>query len=334
MQRDRHRFKGSSPILSMLAALGILAAAMASPVAAGNTRTVTFGSGGVHGAFVLTPVTAGGVTVVELTATNAGRQTLTKAVMAIGSLAATGTPVLPEGMTIIGATLDGVACSITDDARGAACDAGNFVRRAGVTGTFILQTPTATLSGAGIGASFKVAENVQDQGSNTNTFIAQSTITTAPTNSDGNATYLLPGQALTLGTAGQAHLAGDIQTVSLRVPGAAGGLIAITESDGPSGCTPKCIGQEVRANVRNGAALAPYLEWTLVIATTDVQPSKGGVIHTLDNGNVVTIENVRRNQCSDRKTTDCIVSFEVDRQAGTTTIVFRTPSNGRVKGFG
>lgn len=323
------------PLLAVAAAAAILVAAIG-PVAAGNTRVVEFGSG-APGTMVVTTVSAGSATTVELTATNTGRQTLTKAVMAIGSLAADGTIGLPAGVTVIDAELDGVDCAIAPEGAGAACQVGNFVRRASVTGVFTLQT-TTVLTAEPIGASFKVAENVQDQGANTNTFYASGTITADAPTSNGATFLRLTGQALRLSTADDdfTAIAGDTHTTTLEVPGATGGFISIIESDGPTGCTPKCIGQEVEANVRDGDELAPYLEWTLVIKTTDVQPSKGGVIHILDDANAapVIITNTKKNECSARKTTDCIVSFVVDKVAGTTTIVFRTETNGRVKGFG
>jgi hypothetical protein len=307
-----------------------------------DTRDVYFGDPADlvngEGRIVTTPVTAGGVFVFDVTARNRGNQTLAHAVLAFGSDVAarpgwdvTAQPSLPAGAAILDASLDGTPCSF--DADGAACDVGSLGGGGAVTATFIVQAPTSPVA-TSLWATFKVAESPNDQGDNVNTFYADGDVTVGPTNSNGRSTFLLGNETLKLSTAGLTFVPGDPQQTTVEVPGAFGGLVSITELDGPTGCSPKCIGQTVQANVRAGALLTPYLRWTLVINRSDVTPNKGGVIHTLDNGTVVTIANTKANACGTKKPTNCIESFVVSKKTNTTTIVFRTPTNGAVRGFG
>jgi hypothetical protein len=317
-----------------------------------DSRRAYFGdsSGAGNGLLDPTAVTAGGVFAFEVLARNTGSQTLTHAVLRFGATAidrtaadyassAAGpipdqTPSLPSGATILSATATGTkACPPASGGTAFTCDLGNFTPADWVQVRFIVQAPAAAVD-TWIWASFKVAENVNDQGANRNTFYADAALPIAATNSNGNSTLLTGNQPLRLSTAGLPMVSGDPQITTVEVPGALGGLISIFETDDPTGCTPKCIGQTARVNVRDGELLSPYLLWTLVIFQTDVVAGKGGVIHTLDNGDEITIANVKTNACSPLKETNCIESFEIDKRAGTTTIVFRTPTNGAVRGYG
>lgn len=329
--------------------IGLLAATTTAALGA-DTRSVYFGDPADPdgaGRIAPSPVTAGGVFVFDVTARNLGNQTLTHATLGLGTGAASrtsadyadgaagpipdGTPSLPAGAEILAASLDGSACDF--DGAGASCAVGNFGKGAVVTATFVVRAPASAVE-SWIWTTFKVAENVNDQGSNRNTFFADAALSIGPTNSNAVSTYLLGNQPLKAGTDGQEPVPGDPQRTTVEVPGGFGGLVSLVERDNPTGCSPKCIGQEVRANVRNGAVLTPYLLWTLVINRTDVNASKGGVIHTLDNGADVTIANTKANACSTKLPVNCIESFVVNKKAGTTTIVFRTPTNGAVRGFG
>jgi hypothetical protein len=309
------------------------------PTPNSDNRTVYFGDPdtAANGTLAVTPVSAGGVFTFDVLARNDGSQNLTHAVLAFGDVAAPwpdgpSANGLPSGATILSATVENATCG-APSATGFSCEVGSLGAGAWVKATFVVQTPATPLGATDVWASFKVAENVNDQGANRNTFFAHDAIVVAAANSNAHSNFILGGP-LTIATAGQPLVTGDKQVTTLEVPGAIGGLASVVETDGPTGCNPKCIGQTVSANVRDGAPLSPYLKWTLVIAQTDVNASKGGVIHTLDDGTQVVIANTKANACSASKPTDCIETFVVDKQAGTTTIVVRTPTNGAIRGFG
>ena len=89
-------------------------------------------------------------------------------------------------------------------------------------------------------ASFKVAENVPDQGANRNTFFADASLNVGPTNSNSNATYKLAGDegGFSLSTEGNTLVKKDSMTTT--VTGTAGGVgaISISEEDcAPNACT-------------------------------------------------------------------------------------------------
>jgi hypothetical protein len=292
------------------------------------------------GQLVVTPVTTGGVYVFDVLARNDGNQNLTHAELGFGSGAAAwsdapgGSPSLPgvgDGAKILSVTVSGGTCApSTLSDFGYTCALGSLSSGKAVTATFVVEAPDSPLESF-VWASFKVAENVPDQGANRNTFFASSALSVGPTNSNGISTYLPTGSPLALSTDGQPPVPGDPQRTSVRVPGGFGGLVSLVETDGPTGCSPACIGQTVSANVRGGDLLTPYLQWTLVIAASDQVASKGGVYHTLDDGTVVDIRNSKANECSASKPVDCIEQYLIDKKAGITTIIFRTETNGAVR---
>ena len=73
---------------------------------------------------------------------------------------------------------------------------------------------------------------------------------------------------------------------------------------------------------RTGQTQTPYLEWTLVI----IGAFDGDITHELDNGD---IHGRSRSRAAQTLITDCIESPNV-KNGNVTTIVFRTPTNGRV----
>ncbi len=223
------------------------------------------------------------------------------------------------------------ACTITANKDGANCDVGTMVKGTDVVATFAVEVPSAGPSH--VYASLRVAENNPNRGDNNNSFFADSDVTVGQTNSDSNSTFKLSNQALKLGTKGQSAVPGDKMTTTVEVPDGFGGLISIVEKNGPTGCpnTP-CIGQEVELNVRNGADIDPYVQWRLEIIGLGAGLNKGGILHTLDDGTIVDIRFTKANTCSAKLLDDCIVSYDVNKNAGTTVIVFRTDTNGRVKG--
>lgn len=293
-----------------------------------------------YGRLDLTPFTAGGTFSFDVIARNVGSQNLTHAMLGLGTAAEAwadapgGEPSLPEGSQIVAATVVGASCPFTAPATGFSCDIGNFPAGASVTATFVVETTAAAEGAQAVWASFKVAENVSDQGANANSFFASQALNVTATSSDAIGTYLRGGNPFKLSTSGLPGAGNDVQTTTVEVPGDNGaGHISIFESDDPTGCTPVCIGQLVSLNVRDGAPVTPYLVWTLVINEVAAVPSQGGVLHTEDDGTVVNIPNTKASACTASKTLDCLVEYTVDKKAGTTTIVFQTGANGAARGY-
>jgi hypothetical protein len=306
-----------------------------SPTPNSDNRTVYFGD--LHsypdgdGLLVPSIVTAGNTFAIDIFVENEGNQRLTHSQVGYGSLAVARTdttdPSLPAGTTIESATLNGEPCTITTNRRGALCDLGQFDSGEKATIQFIVNAPTQPATIA-TWASFKVAENVPDQGANRNTFYADSgPFEVGPTNSNSNATYKLGNGAFSFSTSGQTLVKKDSMTTTVTVPGDTGaGAISISEED----CDASCVGQIATVHVRNGDDQTPYLEWKLVI----IGSIDGVITHELDeldaDGNPIEVEISR--SCVDVGSdldVDCIVSNVKNGNA--TTIVFRTETNGRVK---
>jgi hypothetical protein len=206
--------------------------------------------------------------------------------------------------------------------------AGSFVQA-----TFVVQTTADAAGSKAVWTSFKVAENVSDQGANANSFFASAGVNVLPTSSDANATYNRGGP-FKLST-NITPPASDKQTTTIEVPGDTGtGILSILESDEAASCgASPCIGQLVQVNVRNGEPQTPFVLWTLVINEVAAVPSQGGVLHFEDDGTVVRIPNTKSSACTASKTLDCLVSYTADKKAGTTTIVFQTGANGAARGY-
>ena len=303
------------------------------PTPVSDNRDVWFG-GAVEGLLDVTPVTAGGAFRIKVSATNEGNQNLSHAAIALGTSAAPNPDdptSLPDGFTIVEAHIAGCP-AVTEPVTGYICEIGALSSGQTVNATFIVETTSAAMD-TDIYASFKVAENVNDQGANRNTFFATAALDINAASSNEHSTYLR-GLALALSTSDGNPPAGDPQVTRIEVPGATGGLVSIVETDGPTGCPAPCIGQTVSLNVRDGEAFTgSFVRWTMVITGTSAVPSKGGVIHTLDNGQQVAIPNTKSNACSASKTVDCFESYEVDRKTGLTTIVFHTLTNGAARAW-
>jgi len=272
------------------------------------------------GVIVPTTVTAGNTFRFDLFIENEGNQRLTHSEVGYGSLAVArqgSNPSLPAGASIVSATLNGDNCTLTGDLLGALCDLGQFDAGETATAEFIVNAPSVAVITTTY-ASFKVAENVPDQGANRNTFYADASLTVGPTNSNSNATYKTSG-AFSLSTAGNTLVKKDSMTTT--VTGSAGGVgaISISEED----CVPSvCTGQIATVHVQDGATQTPYLTWTLVITGS----ISGVITHELDNGDIELISA----SCSATLVTNCIESNV--KNGNVTTITFRTPTNGRVHG--
>jgi hypothetical protein len=197
---------------------------------------------------------------------------------------------------------------------------------------------TAPVTGTLV-AAFKVAENIGgDPGANKNTFTAESPITIVNTDTDHNADFIESG-AFGLTTKVPNVVDELLQTTTISVgnpaPGqvpTSTGFINIEETNGPTGCpNTACIGQTVTLDVNDGAAVLPYLVWTLEIKGVGAGINKGGILHELDGGDVDDIRYTNANTCSSATDVDCFESYVVNKKSNLTVIVFRTATNGKVR---
>lgn len=328
--------------ISVITLAGLLIGLTGTALAADN-RIAYFGHPTVgensNGVLDVSAVTAGNVFTIDVRAENLGNNSLTHSIVALGNRVTDrpdwdeiAQPSLPAGYTVLGASATAGTCSF--DAAGASCDLGTLVTGTPRNVTFIVQAGAAGTPH--IWASLRVAENQPNQGDNNNSFFADWDLVVGPTNSDNNSTFKLPGQALHLSTKEVAGVNNDKMVTTVDVPDGFGGIMSIVEFNNPAGCpNTACIGQEVELNVRDGADIAPYVEWELVIQGIGAGSNKGGILHTHDDG--VTVDNIRftkANMCSAKLLDDCIVSYVIDRKGGSggiTTIVFRTDTNGKVR---
>jgi hypothetical protein len=306
------------------------------PTPNSDNRSVYFGDPDTYlsdpdgnGVLVASDVTAGvgKLFAIDLFVKNLGNQRLTHAQVGYGSLAVSrpgSIPSLPAGITIRSATLNGDPCTVTPDDGslmylGALCDLGQVNAGEEATVQFIVNAPTEPTT-IDTWASFKVAENVPDQGANRNTFFADTDpIVVGATNTNGNATFKLLNEDLTLTTANQTLVKKDSMTTTVSVPGVTGGAISISEED----CAPNtCTGQIATVHVRDGAAVG--LLWTLVSVGQLDHPIV--ITHELDSGLLEFIS--ESNPCDTETETNCMV--DVDEQGNSTTTIFKTPTNGKV----
>ena len=309
-----------------------------------GNRIVYFGdpASDPNGDGVLDPttVTAGGVFRVDVIARNDGGQNLSHAMLAIGDLAAAwaGAPAsLPDGAQLVDVEVmhNGLAqdCDFVAPADGFSCEFGNFRSGDEIEASFWIETASDPDADTAVWASFKVAENVPDQGANSNTFFAFAPLAIAQTTSDANSTYKLDDEFLTLSTDVTGAPASDKQKTILNVPNGVGGIISIFEADNPTGCTPACIGQEVLANVRDGAELDPYLVWELRIVGIGAGKNQGGIYHESIAAPGTFDQFVYSNAtvCDGPTDVNCFETYEVSRNANSTKIIFRTETNGKVR---
>jgi hypothetical protein len=300
------------------------------PIPNSDNRTIYFGDDlnypDGNGDLDASIVTAGNRFEFTVLLKNEGNQRLTHSEFGYGSMAVDQPDAgasLPDGATIESVTLLSGAGSCTFDDVGALCNLGNFDSGETARIQVIVNAPVDP-GPAFTYASFKVAENVPDQGANRNTFFANASFNIAATNSNANGTYLLGG-AFSLSTNNGTLVKKDSMTTTVTGPDGAG-AISISEVDCSTEPTLQpCTGQIATVHVREGAPQSPYVEWTLRI--TGTLPNPTTIYHQLDGATdwVAITES-----CDADTTTDCI--FSVDKNGNETTVVFRTEANGRVRG--
>jgi hypothetical protein len=312
--------------------------AAAVPAFAGDTRNVFVGSPGpdaVDGLLVFTPVSAGQQTKTDVLIDNGSPSTMNKTTLSIGAFPAAAP--LPAGVTIEGKFgLDKDACSIATDKLSATCDFGNL--RSGKSKSVSFIFGIANGGTTAIDIAVKVKETVNDNGANKDTFHATADLTVGATTCDSIATFVPPGQAKQVTTAGATGTNCISQVTALDIPGLpAGASVQVSEDDTDPTCVASgksCFGAKSVANVNDGdpVNLVWSITWLNSTIGTPIQEQKLGVVHVEDDGDIVLIPNTNAGRCGNSPSkTNCIVSVTVG--ATTTTIVFKTPSNGYVKGW-
>lgn len=332
MLRTTLRHPGLGVALSALLTAALLLAAGASSALAGDTRNVIVASPGQgDGVLTFSEVTAGGVTKTDIVIDNQSSATMNKTTLTVGIPPAP-TP-LAAGVTVVGAYgPNGNACTVAADGSSATCSFGNV--RSGTSRAITLAFAVTDDGTTAIGVAVKVKETVNDNGANKDTFEATGAVAVGAFSCNDVATFVVPGKAGTVSTADSRC---DPQSTDLTVPALAiGALVRISEvADDACVGNLSCFGLASDASVNDGAPvnLTWAITWNNAVLPNGFNVRKAGVIHFEDDGDEIVIANDRAGQCGNSPSkTDCIVS--VTQGTTTTTIIFRTPSNGRVKGFG
>jgi hypothetical protein len=304
-------------------------------VVAGDTRILDIHSPGeAFGVLSFTQVGPGGVTKTDVVVTNKGKQNLTKAHLLIG--APDGVD-LPAGISV--ADVFGLqgAGTCTKTASTVDCDFGSLTSKgAGATRTVSIAFNVGAASPASaITVTIKVAENVQDVGSNVNFRQASGIPTVDGASCHGYATYILSvHDALDLaGTS--TDCAGQDQVSSLGLQENSGNGFAKFDDLTPAVCTISggltCFGNEVNATVHNGDTILPYLTWKITYSATllgNINASKVAFQH-----GTATPITFKKNTCGAPEdfTSDCIVKFTPNSD-GSVTFEIRTKTNSTIRG--
>jgi len=314
----------------------LLAAAV--PAFAGDTRNVFVGSPGVpepgvDGRLVFTPVSAGQQTKTDVLIENNSPSVMNKTTLTIGTFPA---PSLPNGVTIDGKFGDDHgACSIAGDKRSATCNFGTVRSLDDREVSFIFGI--ANGGSTEIKLAVKVKETVNDNGANVDTFFASSILAVGATTCDSIATFVPPGQAKPVTTAVGSGTDCIPQVTTLNIPNLPEGASVEVSEVADTSCPASgksCFGAKSVANVNDGddVDLVWTITWLNSTIGTPLNANKLGVVHVDDENVPTLIPNTNAGRCGNSPTkTDCIVSVTVGET--TTTIVFKTPHNGYVKGW-
>jgi hypothetical protein len=157
----------------------------------------------------------------------------------------------------------------------------------------------------------------------------------APATCDGVATFVTAEVAKTVST-DTPGLDCVPQTTKLNVPALGNGAKVIISELTDSSCTGTltCFGLASVVNVNDGATVG--LRWEITWQLSDIpsgfNENKAVIVHFRDGtAGIKVIANKGAGLCGSSETkTNCIES--VDEEDGLLTIIFRTPTNGKVRG--
>jgi hypothetical protein len=316
--------------------VGVTLLGSAAAVSAGQTRLLEIGSPGqVAGVLSFTQVGPGGVTKTDVFVSNNGKQNLTKGHLLIG--VAGGQP-LPDGISIADVFgLQGAGtCSFTTSTLD--CDFGSLTSKGpGKTRTVSIAFNVGSSAPASdIIITIKVAETVQDVGSNRNFEQAQGSPAVDSASCHAYATYVLQVHAPLALEPTIADCSDEQQVSALHLHENSGNGFAKYDDLTAAVCTVgqlTCFGFEVNATVANGTTISPYLIWTITYSADlmgNTNPTKVAFQH--GTGAPLTF---KKNTCgTDFVGADCIVvNPSVDPDTGAVTYTLWTAKNSVMKGL-
>jgi hypothetical protein len=316
--------------------IGATVLGSAGAVSAGQTRILEIKSptATADGLLTFSQVGPGGATVTDVFISNNGKQNLTKAHLLIG---VTGGVDLPSGITIadvFGLQGAGTCASTTTTLD---CDFGSLTSKGpGKTRQVsIAFNVGATTSASAIVITIKVAETVQDVGSNRNFEQASGTPTVDAASCHTYTTYVVRVHgALALGPT-SADCSGESQLSALHVPENSGNGFANYNDTTAASCTVgqlTCFGFEVNATVADGATISPYLIWEITYSAAlmgNTNPTKVAFQH--GTGAPLTF---KKNTCgTEFDGSDCIAGYSVDPDTAAVTYTLWTAKNSTMRGL-
>ena len=267
-----------------------------------------------------TPVTTGGDSLSTIYVKNVDNQSLTHVVITVARVQGEN--------TVAGQVLgpDAGSCAVSTDA--ITCDFGNLKARATRQFSIIVHATTST----DISAKIVFNESNNPNGGNQQIDQAHSTISVGAASCHTLATFLPPGIAKTLVPDDGTGCVNPAQKSGLVVPAAANGsVVAIDDSTAATGCPSgfTCISNQISATVNGGAAVSPYLKWTIFYSNAtlgNVNPGKVAFVH---DGTIIVAGN--KGLCKNATSVNCQEPYVVS--AGGVTFFVRTPTNGLIKGM-
>jgi hypothetical protein len=327
----RRLFGGAAALL--LVGTTLLASTVVA--AGGQTRILEIHSpGAAQGSLTFSEVGPNGVTVTDVFVANNGKQNLTKGHLLIGGTAGVA---LPSGVSIADVFgLQGAGtCSFT--AATLDCDFGSLTSKGpGKTRSVSIAFNVGATTSAAIVATIKVAETVQDVGSNRNYEEASGIAAVDGASCHDYATYVLRIHGpLSLGPT-DADCSGEDQLTSLHLQPNSGNGFAKYDDSTPAVCTVgqlTCFGFEVDATVQNGETISPYLIWTITYSAElmgNTNPAKVAFQH----GTAAPLT-FKKNTCpAEFAGDDCIVApYSVDPDTGAVKYTLWTSKNSVMKGL-
>jgi len=326
------RLIGGASALTLIGAMLLTAGG----VTAGETRILDIRSPGVDstaGVLTFTKVTAGGVTKTDVLVTNNGKQNLTKAHLLIGG---TDGVALPGTLSIVDVFGQVGAGTCTSTLSTLDCDFGSLTAKgAGKTRQVsIAFSVGATAPTSDIIITIKVAENVQDVGSNQNFQQAKGMPTVDGPSCHEYATYVLRTHDALALTPTSTECSGEPQLSHLELAADSGDGFATVNDLTPAVCTISggltCFGNVVNATVHNGDTILPFLTWKITYSATllgNINASKVAFQHG------TTTITQKKNTCGAVAdfTNDCIVGF-TPHDDGSVTFEIRTKTNSTIRG--
>jgi hypothetical protein len=323
--------------LATVLMVAVVATAMSTGVVtAGQTRILDIRSPGQANAGDLSfsQVSAGGATLTTIQITNTGKQTLTKGHLLIGLPPATA---LAADVTIAEvAVLQGSAtCTWSSGGSTVDCDLGSLTAKG--PGKSRLISVAFNIGNQGnhtIDAAVKVAETVQDVGSNRNYELASGSIAAGAASCDSLATYLVSNRQDVTLLPTAADCSSDSQRSSLLLKKEEGSALVTIDDSAALACPADlgvtCFGNTVQANVNNGADIEPYLTWFVTYSAElmqSINPKQVGFVH-----DGVLIPAGKKGACGDGAfTSDCIVGY-TPNDDGSVTFEIRTETNTTMRG--